>query len=187
MPFTKIYNLYYIRIYQFVYRHSFSHPDSEDITQEVFMNLHTEINKKNIPTNIKAWLYKCALNKFININKRKKVIHLTDNINQYEKALTNSIEYEVIQNEKKRLISKALSMLSQKEQILLNLYNDDFSYKEISEILEIKFTSVGKTLSRVIDKLAVQIKKSNHEELCRERSIIWFLPPFVGERSNASN
>ncbi|MCD4833900.1 MAG: RNA polymerase sigma factor [Bacteroidales bacterium] len=172
MPFTKIYNLYYIRIYQFVYRHSFSHPDSEDITQEVFMNLHTEINKKNTPNNIKAWLYKCALNKFININKRKKVIHLTDNINQYEKALTNSIEYEVIQNEKKRLISKALSMLSQKEQILLNLYNDDFSYKEISKILEIKFTSVGKTLSRVIDKLAIQIKKSNHEELCRERSII---------------
>ena len=172
MPFNKIYNLYYIRIYQFVNRLSFSNPDSEDITQEVFLSLYIEINKNKKPDNIKAWLYKCALNKFININKRKKVIHLSDDVSQYEKYLTNTIEHELIQNEKKMLISKALSKLSEKEQILLNLYNDDFSYKEISEILEIKFTSVGKTLSRVIDKLAVHIKTSNHEELCRERKAI---------------
>ena len=172
MPFNKIYNLYYIRIYQFVNRLSFSNPDSEDITQEVFLSLYTEINKNKKPDNIKAWLYKCALNKFININKRKKIIHLSDDVSQYERGLTNTIEHELILNEKKMLISKALSKLSEKEQILLNLYNDDFSYKEISEILEIKFTSVGKTLSRVIDKLAVQIKTSNHEELCGERSVI---------------
>ena len=172
MPFNKIYNLYYIRIYQFVNRLSFSNPDSEDITQEVFLSLYIEINKNKKPNNIKAWLYKCALNKFININKRKKIIHLSDDVSQYERSLSNTIEHELILNEKKMLISKALSKLSEKEQILLNLYNDDFSYKEISEILEIKFTSVGKTLSRVIDKLAVQIKTSNHEELCRERSVI---------------
>ncbi|MBU8892538.1 MAG: RNA polymerase sigma factor [Bacteroidales bacterium] len=172
MPFINIYNLYYIRIYQFVYRLSFSHPDSEDITQEVFLSLYIEINKNKKPDNTKAWLYKCALNKFININKRKKIIHLSDNVSQYEEVTSNTIEQEIVQNEKKKIIKKALTKLSQKEQILLNLYNDDFSYKEISEILEIKFTSVGKTLSRVIDKLAVQIKISSHEELCRERSII---------------
>lgn len=172
MPFNRIYNLYYIKIYQFGYRLSFSHQDSEDITQEVFMNLHKEINKKNTPDNIKAWLYKCALNKFINNNKRNKTIHLTNNIVKYEKVFVNSTETEIFHNEKKRIITNALSKLSSKEQILLNLYNDEFSYKEISEILEIKFTSVGKTLSRLIEKLATQIKLTSHEELFKERNII---------------
>ena len=172
MPFNQIYNLHYIKIYQFVYRLSFSHQDSEDIAQEVFMNLHKEISRKNTPNNIKAWLYKCALNKFINTNKKNKTIYFTNNIDQYEKVFVNSTETEIIQNEKKRIITNALSKLSYKEQILLNLYNDEFSYKEISEILDIKFTSIGKMLSRLIEKLATQIKLTSHEELFEERNII---------------
>lgn len=172
MPFNKNYKLYYIKIYQFVYRLTLSQSDSEDITQDVFMSLFNEINTKKKPENIKAWLYRSALNKFLTINKRKRVVHYTNNINLFEREFTNSIEYDIIKDEKKKLISNALSTLSPKEQVLINLYNDEFSYKEISEILELKFTSVGKTLSRVINKLAVQIKLTSHEELCRERNAI---------------
>ena len=172
MPFEEIYHLYYIRIFQFIYRISFSEQDSEDIAQEVFLSLHNEIMKNKHPINTKAWLYRCALNKYINIIKKKKNIQLTDNINLYEKDFLNTIETDIIQNEQKKAIATALSKLSPKEQVLVNLYNEEFSYKEISEILEIKPTSVGKTLSRAIEKLTTYIKSSNYEELCKERRIV---------------
>lgn len=172
MLFNQIYNLYYIKIYQFIFRLSLSKEESEDIIQDIFMSLHTELKKGNTPNNIKAWLYKCALNKFINGKRRGKIMQFTDNIGQFDFGVTHSFENEFLQNEKKKIITNALSKLSSNEQILLNLYNDEFSYKEISDILEIKLTSVGKTLSRVIEKLANQIKLINHEELYRERKII---------------
>ncbi len=172
MPFNQIYHLYYIKIYQFNYKLSFSHQDSEDITQEVFLGLHQEIIKNNTPDNIKAWLYKCALNKFINIKKKNKAIELTNNIADINHDTNCCIESEIYHHEKTEQIKKAISTLSDKEQILLNLYNEDFSYKEISNIAEIKFESIGKTLSRAIEKLAKQIKTMNHERVLSKRSIV---------------
>ncbi len=172
MPFDEIYHLYYIKIFQFIYRISFSEQDSEDIAQEVFLSLHHEINKNKLPLHPKAWLYRCALNKYINLNKKTKNLQLTDNINYYEKNALNTIETDIIQSERKKAIAAALLKLTPKEQILINLYNDELSYKEISEILDIKLTSVGKTLSRVIQKLTAHIKSSSYEELCKERRIV---------------
>ncbi len=163
MAFNKIYKLYYLKIYQFVYRLSFSKQDSEDITQDVFISLFKEMEKRNKPDNVKAWLYKCALNKFINRIKKNKVVSLTNNIEYFEINSQNSAEKEFIADEKKKIILDAMAKLSKQDQILLNLYNEELSYKEISKILDIKFTSVGKTLSRVIEKLANEIKLSNHE------------------------
>jgi len=172
MLFNQIYTQYYKKIYQFVYRLSYSQQDSEDITQDVFISLFKEIESNNKLNNIKAWLYKCAFNKFINVNKKSKVISLTNNISHYEINDQASIESDFIHNEKKKIIIDAMSKLTEQEQVLLNLYNEDFSYKEISEIVDIKYTSVGKILSRVIEKLAKQIKLSNHEELCIQRKIV---------------
>lgn len=170
--FNIIYNEYYKSIFGFVYRMSFSKNDSEDIVQEVFIKLHNEINKGTNIENIKAWLYKCSLNIFINNKKRKHVIHFTDNINQFEKESDNSLESDILINEKKQKIKEALLLMNEQEQIIINLYNDDFSYKQISEIMEIKYSSVGKTLSRAIEKLSNQLKLVSNGEMCKQRNVV---------------
>lgn len=170
--FNTIYNQYYKQIYGFAYRLSFSKKDSEDIIQEVFIKLYKELNKDIEIENTKAWLYRCALNIHLNNKKRKKIIQFTDNINQFERETNGSIEQDLIRKEKQQKITEALKNLTEKEQILINLYNDDFSYKEISEILEIKPSSVGKTLSRTIEKLSDQLKIISHGEMYKQRNII---------------
>jgi len=172
ISFNIIYNQYYKQIYGFIYKLTFSKKDSEDIVQDIFLSLYKEMKKRKTPDNIRAWLYKCAFNKFINTNKKSKPMQLISNMGEFDNISINSIETEIFRDEKRRIITNALSKMSSKEQILLNLYNEEFSYKEISEILEIKFTSVGKTLSRVIEKLATQIKLTSHEELLEQRNII---------------
>lgn len=170
--FNKIYKQYYKQIYGFAYRLSFSQKDSEDITQEVFIKLYNELNKNVKIENTKAWLYRCILNIHLNNKKRNKIIQFTDNINQFERETSNSVEQDIILKEKKQKIAEALKTLTDKEQALINLYNDEFSYKEISEILEIKYESVGKTLSRTIEKLSNQLKLISHGEMYKQRNII---------------
>lgn len=172
MPFIKNYNLYYLKIYQFIYRISQSHVESEDICQDVFLSFHDEISKGKTPDNIKAWLYKCALNRYINSKRKRKKFKFTNDLSHYDKESAHSIENEIVISERKQIIKKAISSLASQEQILINLYNDECSYKEISEIMDMKYTSVGKTLSRVIEKLAAKIKSIGHEELFEERRIV---------------
>ncbi|MDO5341408.1 MAG: sigma factor-like helix-turn-helix DNA-binding protein [Bacteroidia bacterium] len=51
-----------------------------------------------------------------------------------------------------------IDKLDTKEKSVIVLYSEGYSYKEMAEITGIKFTSIGKTLERIIDKLKKQAK-----------------------------
>lgn len=61
------------------------------------------------------------------------------------------------------MVQLALNKLKPHEKILAVLYSEGMSYREMSEISGIKFTSIGKTLSRIIVKLGDELKKMNYE------------------------
>jgi DNA-directed RNA polymerase specialized sigma24 family protein len=48
-----------------------------------------------------------------------------------------------------------MQRLKMKERMLLTLYSENFSYKEISEISGVKMTSVGKSIARGLEKLRI--------------------------------
>ena len=50
-------------------------------------------------------------------------------------------------------LSNLISKLDGKDQSLVVLYSEGYSYKEIAEITSMNFNSVGKTLSRILEKL----------------------------------
>ena len=50
-------------------------------------------------------------------------------------------------------LSNLISKLDGKDQSLVVLYSEGYSYKEIAEITGMNFNSVGKTLSRIFEKL----------------------------------
>ncbi len=83
-------------------------------------------------------------------------------ISKHEKiptSIDDSIEDNILQSEKINIFRRALKKLSVRDQVLLQLYRDGLSYKEIAEISKIKMASVGKMLSRAISKCAIQIEK----------------------------
>ena len=50
-------------------------------------------------------------------------------------------------------ILNAIAHLNEKEQTLVVLYSEGYSYKEIAKMTGRNFTSIGKTLSRIMDKI----------------------------------
>ena len=59
----------------------------------------------------------------------------------------------MVQKEREQLLRAGIASLKKKERGLISLYAEDFSYQDMAEILGMRRSSVGKTLSRSLDKL----------------------------------
>lgn len=135
-----------------------SKDEASDVVQEVFIYLYQKTEKGLVIEYPKSWLYRATLNKCIDTTRsKKKFLKIEDT------SINDKAEEENEEKEKRELITKALNSLFPKEKALAILYSEGLSYKEISEITGIKFTSVGKTLTRTLEKLGKQIKKIEHE------------------------
>lgn len=158
--FEKIYNNHFEKIFKFVYRLIGDLHKAEDITQDTFLKLYYYLKNNNNISYPQSWLYRVAANMSKNHIKRNNIYRRL--ISKHEKiptSIDDSIEDNILQSEKINIFRRALKKLSVRDQVLLQLYRDGLSYKEIAEISKIKMASVGKMLSRAISKCAIQIEK----------------------------
>jgi len=129
-----------------------------DIVQEIFVCYYEKLQKGIEIHNPKSWLLRATINKCIDyINRNKKYVTINA-ISQIEEDETDASI-----NQSEIILRQAISKLKPQEIKLVLLYSESFSYKEISQIAEIKFSSVGKTLSRTLKKLKVILEKMNYE------------------------
>ena len=132
---------------------------ANDIVQEVFVYYYERMQNGFQAQHLNSWLVRAAINKSIDyLNKKKKHISLIT-LNETATDEDNSIETQ----QQKALLHQAIAKLKPLEIKIIVLYSEEYSYKEIAEIAEINFSSVGKTLSRTLDKLKIILKQSNYE------------------------
>lgn len=153
MTFDELYRLNYKDIYRFIFRMIGSAEDAKDATQEVFVKLYGYMNEGKKPDNPRAWLYKVATNNCLNFLKRNKnyLRIMEENLIPVENK--ENIEENIIKDRRVRMVKKAIVRLPEKDRAILMLYQDNLSYTEIARVMNMKKNSVGKALSRAIDKL----------------------------------
>ena len=147
--FTEIYKQHYKTVYRLAYKFLNNKENAADISQEVFLSLYNQLNKKKEIRNISSWLYKVTSNQCMSFFNNNKTIN--EQLNEKKISIES-------QKEGNPEISEALKKMKAQDKILLTLYSEDFSYKEIAEITGIKFSSIGKTLSRALNKLKNEIE-----------------------------
>lgn len=168
--FDNAYNTYYRPIYTFTFSMLGNADEAEDISQETFLKLYNHLSQHPHMENTKNWLYRVASNTCINILRRQKLFQkilsqTTDPVNGgnphhlSRQNRHNPVEYDFIREQEIRMVRNALGKLPKREQALLILYRDKFSYADMAEILNMKKSSVGKILSRAREKLAREIRK----------------------------
>lgn len=156
--FDKIYNDNYRLIFNVVHRMVPDPEDVSDLVQEVFINLYQSMKKEVVIEHPRSWLYKVTINKCIDFSKKRpkhEKIELFSQMKDEDNPLEN--------REKQTVVRLALARLTNEERMLAVLYSEGCSYKEMAEITGIGFTSVGKTLSRTLTKLANELKKLKYE------------------------
>lgn len=158
--FERTYKTHYSKLYQLARRIVNDENVACDIVQDVFV-CYFEKMKQGYPfRDIPAWLTRVTMNESFDYLKRMKIhvqLDVFDSPEMSADADTNERDAEHLK------LRKAVSQLKPKEIKLVLLYSEGYSYKEIAEMADVHFASVGKSLSRAIGKVKELLKQMNDE------------------------
>ena len=137
----------------------------EDVVQDVFIKTYQNIQSFDITQRFSPWIYRIAHNTYINAIKKQNSGPLYlfdfDTLVSHTVVEENPIIKEREQKEMKDIVDKGLKEIEPKyREILVLYYIEDFSYKEIAEILQIPIGTVGVRIMR-----AKEILKNKYTEL----------------------
>ncbi len=147
-------------IYNAALRMTRNHDDAEDLAQEVLVRAFSAFHQFKRGTNFKAWLYRILVNTYINQYRRRvrapKMTSWEDILPEMEPLLEERPGSQEVQPEAALLsripddeVQPALEALPEEFRIAVILSDvEDFSYKEIAEILSIPLGTVRSRIFR---------------------------------------
>ena len=146
-------------LYNTAYRMARNAEDAEDLVQEAYLKAYKYYDKFQEGTNFKAWLFKILKNTFINRYRKQQQQPLHAAFDDIEDAFESQLladprvspipnpEEELLESVLDEHVQKALAELPDDYRMVVLLADlEDFSYKEIADILEIP---VGTVMSRL--------------------------------------
>lgn len=156
--FERAYYEHYRTLWAIAVKMLGDEPAAEDVLQDVFTAYYQQSREDGRIRNPKSWLVRATVHKCSDViayRSRYVEIEQVSNTVSEDDALAKKLQLSDLQ--------KILAQLSDKERQLAVLYSEGFSYREIADITQMRFTSVGKTLSRIMNKLYDILKSMNYE------------------------
>lgn len=155
--FLKIFQHFQDDMYRMAYVYMKNQEDALDVVQEVayqsFKNFHT----LKSPEYLKTWLMKITINSAINtINKRRKVVQLNA---QHKEFIGAEMEEDIPLSVSLQDIMECLQE-DEKSVVLLRFYQN-YTFKEISQALEIPLGTAKSILYRALNKLRKELKEGD--------------------------
>ncbi len=152
--FKVLVDHYASMVFRVIMSFGLSREDAEDISQEVFIEVYNNIKKFRKESGISTWMYRIAINKSINYNRKSKRLiwnrQDSDDISAIDKSIfEQSSEDNLISDEQRRVLYSTIDKLPKNQRIAFTLNKlDELSYREISEIMSISVSSVESLLHR---------------------------------------
>ena len=160
--FKKLVQLYQKPLYYHIRNIVLNHDDTDDVLQNTFIKVFTNISKFKGESKLYSWIYRIATNESLTFlqQKAKKSGISSEEIQQRElMKLESDVYFEG--NEIELKLQKAIASLPEKQQLVFKMkYFEEMKYEEMSGILE---TSVGalKASYHIAVKKIEEILKSN--------------------------
>ncbi|MCG7375437.1 RNA polymerase sigma factor [Paenibacillus sp. ACRSA] len=134
-------------MYTYCYYILKNHAETEDAVQEIFIRAYEHLHQYRKQTTFSAWLYKLAYHHLMNIKKKQSrwlnLIH-----RHKEQELVVEVSHYA------SMIDELLTYLTPEERhILLLRAVEQYSFEEISDIMDIKSATLRKKYERLRHKL----------------------------------
>jgi RNA polymerase sigma factor (sigma-70 family) len=158
IDFQSIYNRDYNKLFRVAVKMVGDRDSARDIVHDVFVQYYNREIDGHVVLYPSSWLYRVVINKCMDFLKQAgkfQTIRLSDH--------ERSDDPDDMKEKRIAMVQAALSVLNPHERALMVLYSEGMSYKEIAESSGIRFSSVGKTLSRTLEKLENELKKQKYE------------------------
>ncbi|QEM10699.1 RNA polymerase sigma-70 factor [Mucilaginibacter rubeus] len=153
VAFEHIYNKYWSKLYLSAYNILRDRQVSEDITQEVLVNLWMKRANLQVTTSLNAYLYTAVRYQVFNVLRSGKV--KADLFSRLEELFSNNGGEEILsEKEINRLLEQGVAELPEKcRQIFLMSRKEHLSTKEIAERLGISPKTVENQLTIALNRL----------------------------------
>lgn len=161
--FAVLYDRHVAMVYNKCLGFAASKEEAQDLTHDIFIKLFLKLRTFKGTAKFSTWLYSFTYNFCINYITR-------NNYKKNEKNIENEIsESNEIDASKGTLfemktdkLRRALSLIDPHDKMILLLkYQDDFSIKEIQEILKLNSSAVKMRLKRAREKVISEYKNLN--------------------------
>ncbi len=137
--------------------------EAEDVSQEVFIEVHQSVRKFRGDSKISTWLYRIATTKALEEIRKKKTskrfAFFTNLFNDNNEVMHEPIEFihpgvVMEQQENAKTLFKAISQLPENQKVAYTLSNiEGLNYQEITEVMEVSLSSVESLLFRAKSNL----------------------------------
>lgn len=137
-----------------------SHDAAMEASQEAFLRAYKHFESFDRSRNFYTWYYKILMNFCLNIirNKKNRIEENFLEEKQYKSNEDFSKDYE--KKELSEILSNAIQSLDHEDREIIILKEfEDYSYKEIAELLDIPIGSVMSRLFYARKKLAEKMKR----------------------------
>lgn len=157
--FRNLVDEYQVKVLNVSYRFVNNREDTEDIAQEVFIEVHRSIEGFRGDSKLSTWIYRITVSKsldFLRMKSRKKRFGKMKYLNGEEETeeqipASNTVnpEKELENQDRIIVLMNAIGTLSENQRVAFTLSNiDELSYKEIAEVLGSTISSVESLIHR---------------------------------------
>lgn len=154
----ELYKLYSKAMYNTCLRMLRNEPDAEDILQNSFIDVFSNLNSFQYQSSIGAWIKRIVINNCINFLKKKKLYFEELNHNNGGKVDIEEAPDKTELNYKVEAVQNAMKALPQGYRLVCTLYLvEGYDHKEIGGILGISEATSKSQYSRAKKKLRAQL------------------------------
>ena len=162
--FEKIYIEHRDRIHRLVRAYL---PDAEarkDLFQNIVFNLWRSLKSFRGECGTGTWVYRIAFNTALMfLRSQYKWNKIPDNMRDWsEKDIPDSPETSLENKQETDRLYRAIHHLDKTDRLIITLFLEDLSYREIAEIAGIGTNHVGVKLNRIKTKLSRILKEVSH-------------------------
>jgi RNA polymerase sigma-70 factor (ECF subfamily) len=167
LAFAELMKRYTAKLLRYGKRILLTENNIGDTVQDIFVTVYKNIEDFDTTRQFSPWIYRIAHNAFVDVIRKnaKGPLYVFD----FDRIIPHPTYEDPLILEKEReefrvLLGKGLKELSPEYREIIDLYYfEDFSYKEIADILHIPIGTVGIRLSRARESLKKKFKKNDHE------------------------
>ena len=152
LDFEGIVNLYYTPLYKFALSLTGTETDASDLTQQTFLICETKGHQLRDREKVKSWLFTTMHREFLN-SRRRQLRFPHFELTEMDSELPPTPAASLDQMDTQTALG-ALHRVDAPHQAALALfYLEDYSYKEIAEILGVPIGTVKSRLARGMAQL----------------------------------
>ena len=160
--FNAIVSIYSERLYWHVRRFVYSHDETDDLIQEIFIKIWKGLPSFKGDSQIFTWIYRIATNEALNSIRKQKFLSLI-HLESITEKMAKKIDEDPYFNgdEIQRELHKAIQRLPEKQKLVFNMrYFDEMKYEQISEITGTSIGALKASYHHAYNKIKTEIQEN---------------------------